>query len=80
MAGVRTPGRAGGPARDEGVCPASQVSGNGTRVVLQSAVSVTGLQGHIERAPLALDEIVRLREDIARLHLHFTMGVTGADM
>ena len=38
-----------------------------------------GVVGPLERAPLALDEFVRTKEDIARLHLHFTMEVAGAD-
>jgi hypothetical protein len=36
-----------------------------------------GVIGPFERAPLALDEIVRRIEDIAHLHLHFTTGVAG---
>ena len=46
---------------------------------LEERVFRWGRSGPLERAPLALDEIVRLKEDIADLHLHFTMGATGGD-
>jgi hypothetical protein len=44
---------------------------------LEERLFPAGVVGPFERAPSALDEIVRRNEDIAHLHIQFTMGAAG---